>query len=237
MSFIIAARPCDWPAETASVALVREDDLAQVGKRRGPLDRRQRQPSLDRRRRCPSAGLRRPIVRLASATARRRSQSKPSSQQRCAMIVLDRLSGSSISARIFGSIVSRGPSAASASGRRAHACRYSTAPPSPRRRLRHCTSRISASSPLLFRIGHQVGERPPHQLLLGAALDRLEAGHDPGFGRKRREQGLREAVDGLDLQPARAVEHPGEQLPRALDASPGRDLRRSANRSFASSLS
>ena len=59
---------------------------------------------------------------------------------------------------------------------------------SPSRRLRHWTSRISGSSPVLFGVGQQVGQRAPHQLLLGAALDRLEAGRDPGLGREGGEQ-------------------------------------------------
>ena len=86
-------------------------------------------------------------------------------------------------------------------------------------------------------VGHQVGQRTPHQLLLGAALDRLEARRDPGLGRKGREQSLGEAVDGLDLQAAGAVEHFGEQLPRALAAFAGRCARRGERGRFRSSLS
>ena len=38
------------------------------------------------------------------------------------------------------------------------------------------------------------------------------------LGRKRRQQGLGEAVDGLDAQPAaRRIEHPREQGPRPLE--------------------
>ncbi len=68
-----------------------------------------------------------------------------------------------------------------------------------------------------FGIGHQIRERPPHQLLLGPALDRLEAGRDPGFRRKCGEKRLGKGVDGLDLEAARTIEHAGEQLPRSLE--------------------
>ena len=67
-----------------------------------------------------------------------------------------------------------------------------------------------------FGLGHEVGERAPHQLLLGASLDGLETGDDAGFGGEGCEQRLREAVDGLDLQAAGTVEYLGEQLPRPL---------------------
>ena len=142
-----------------------------------------------------------------------------------------------MSSRTGASMPSRGPSASSASCRRAQACRYSTAPISPSRRLRHWTSQIRLVIAVAFGIGHQIRERPPHQLLLGPALDRLEAGRDPGFRRKCGEQRLGEGVDGLDLEAARAIEHAGEQLPRSLAACCGSFAAPSANRSFLRSLS
>ena len=200
--------------------------LRSSGKRRRALDRRQRQPFARSSRHARGRSAL-PHLRFASATARSRSQSKPSSPQWCGDIIFDRFLGQVHQPRGSAARSRRaGRAPASASGRRAQAWRYSTAPPSPRRRLRHWTSRISPSSPLLFGVGHQVGERAPHQLLLGPALDRLEARHDPRFRRKGREQRLGEAVDGLDLQPAGAVEHPREQLPRALAASRDRRTRR-----------
>ncbi len=68
-----------------------------------------------------------------------------------------------------------------------------------------------------FGIGQQFRERAPHQLLLGAALDRLEAGRDAGFGRERPEQRLGEAVDRLDLQAPGAIEDLREQLAREFE--------------------
>ena len=67
-----------------------------------------------------------------------------------------------------------------------------------------------------FRIRQQAGERGPRQLLLGAALDRLEAGGDARFLREARKQRLGEAVDGLNAQAPRRIEHPREQAPGAL---------------------
>ncbi len=67
-----------------------------------------------------------------------------------------------------------------------------------------------------FGLRQQIGERRARQFLLGAPLDRLETRRDPRLGRKRREQRLGEAVDGLDAQAAGRVEHLGEQPARAL---------------------
>ena len=69
---------------------------------------------------------------------------------------------------------------------------------------------------MAFSFGQQLGERAPHQFLLGAAFKRLEPRHNAGLRRERRQKRLREGVDSLDLEAARAVQHASEQLPRAL---------------------
>ena len=135
-------------------------------------------------------------------------------------------SGRSISRRMRGSIASGAPSAFIASALRAHACRYSTAPVSPSRRLRHWTSRISCVVAARFGVRHQIGKRPPHQLLLGPALDRLEPGRDPRLRGKGREQRLGEGVDGLDLEPAGAIEHLARTAAARAPASADRWVRR-----------
>jgi hypothetical protein len=76
-----------------------------------------------------------------------------------------------------------------------------------------------ADQPLVaatFGVGEQIGESRPRQLLLGAALDRLESGRNPRLGRERRKQRLGEAMDGLDAQSAGRVEDPREQPPSPL---------------------
>ena len=67
-------------------------------------------------------------------------------------------------------------------------------------------------------VGEQGRERAAGEFGLGAAFDRAEPRRDPGFGGERAEQGLREAVDGLDAQAAAGgFEHAGEQAAGALD--------------------
>ncbi len=65
-------------------------------------------------------------------------------------------------------------------------------------------------------IGEKRCKRRPGELLFGPALDRLEARSDVGFRREGREQRLGKAMDGLDSQAARRLEHLGEQAPRPL---------------------
>ena len=73
--------------------------------------------------------------------------------------------------------------------------------------------------PHLFRARHQLGERPPYELLLGPALDWLESRHDSGFGRECCQHRLGEAVDRLDLEATRTIKNLGKKLPGALSRS------------------
>ncbi len=127
----------------------------------------------------------------------------------------------------------RAPPAPPATAR--SACRYSTAPSSPSRRLRHCTSPDQPLVPAASASASRVGKRRPAKLLLRASLDRLEARRDARLRRKGGKQGLREAVDGLDPQAARGFEHPartGAARARSVGGSFGSP---SAKRSFSSS--
>ena len=108
---------------------------------------------------------------------------------------------------------------------------------SPRRRLRRWTSRISGSSPLLS--ASAIRSASVRRTSSCSALPSIgwKPGHDPGLRRKGREQRLGEAVDRLDLQPAGAVEHSCEQLPRTLAAPWDHWVLQGASRSVPSSLS
>ncbi len=83
--------------------------------------------------------------------------------------------------------------------------------PEPQAEALHVADELLVS--VRLRVREKVGERRPGKLLLRPALDRLETGRDPGLRRKRREQRLREAVDGLDAKAARRLQHLGEQAP------------------------
>ena len=98
-------------------------------------------------------------------------------------------------------------------------------------------SPISRSSPRASASAIRSASVRPDQLLLGPALDRLEPGRDPGLRREGGEQGLREAVDGLDPEPARALRAPwrtGAAPARTIGGSLGSP---SANSSLRRSLS
>jgi hypothetical protein len=74
----------------------------------------------------------------------------------------------------------------------------------------HVPSELNIGAPL--GVGHQLGQRSPHQLLLGPALDRLEARRNPRLGRKGCKKRLGEGVDRQDLESARTIQNAGEQL-------------------------
>ena len=187
-------------------ALLGQYDLAQSGERRRPLDRRQREPILD------NVGMSKPRLRspLAVCVGDRLQQVAIEAIIPAMVrdIVVDRTPRAGPSVAGFGLRCPRaGRAYPAVLAPLAHACRYSTAPASPRRRLRHWTSPMSSFVATSLGISHEVGQRTAYQLLLGPAFDRLEARRNPGLCRKGSEQRLSEAVDGLDLQPARAVEH------------------------------
>ena len=100
---------------------------ASRGSARRPLDRRQRQPVLDDLG-VPEAGLRAPFaVRVGDRREAGRSRSRRRRNGRRYSPRPTRRADPSARGSAA-SIVSRGPSASSASARRAQACRYSTAP-------------------------------------------------------------------------------------------------------------
>ncbi len=79
---------------------------------------------------------------------------------------------------------------------------------------------------LLLGADQHLGQSGADELLLGAALQRLEAGHQARLGRESAEQALREGVDGLDAQAAAGrVENASEQSARAPRRICGRRAR------------
>ena len=67
-----------------------------------------------------------------------------------------------------------------------------------------------------FRVGQQLGERAVSELFRRPAFEGLQSRRDPRFGRKGGEQRLREAVNCLDPEATRRVEHAREQPPRVF---------------------
>ena len=71
------------------------------------------------------------------------------------------------------------------------------------------------TAPVRSGLAHQIGQHLAPELHLIALLQRREARHQAGLGRKCRQQRLAETVDRLDAQPpAGRVQHLGKQPPR-----------------------
>ena len=190
--------------------LVGQHDLAQVGQRSSPLDGRQVQPAFD------DLGVTEPGLRAPPAVCVRDGAQEIAIEAIVAAmvgdVILDRFIGQSHQLPDL-RFNRRTRTKRGQCLRRARAGLEifdgtALAEP-PAEALDVADQRLVGGG---FRVGHEVGEGAPHQLLLRPAFDRLETGHDPRFRRKCGEQPLGEAVDRLDLEAARAIQHPRDAI-------------------------
>ena len=131
--------------------------------------------------------------------------------------------GSAPSARGSRAISGLQPAMRVTAAQQAQTLRPSTSP-GPRRGCSRPASRRAARSARpsggsLAAPRQHLCARLLHQLGRGALVDGLEMRRDPGLEREPPQQRAAQRVDGHDAEPARQVEHPREQAPRAAERS------------------